>query len=111
MTRRTPHFSTKEFMSFQITCKKTFLLLGALFITGCNNAADNKKSTGPAPVLISTTQVKVIDLDIVEQTVGTLEGIIDPKIGAEVAGRVVKVMAGAGMRIKRVTPGGGACAS
>lgn len=71
------------------------LLLGA-----CGKKAEEKKS-GPPPPLITVTQVKSGAFEVTEDTLGTLEAVNDPMIGAEVAGKVAKVLAFAGKAVRR----------
>ncbi|MBI2313074.1 MAG: efflux RND transporter periplasmic adaptor subunit [Betaproteobacteria bacterium] len=75
------------------------LLAGVLVAAGCDNRAETKKA-GPQAALITVTQSGQKNLEVLEETVGRLESLIDPRISAEVAGRVVKVMAGAGQAVK-----------
>lgn len=77
-----------------------FLLCALALLSACERKAEQKKS-GPPPTLVTTTQVTSGAFEIAEETLGTLEALIDPKLGAEVAGKVVKVQAGAGRRVKQ----------
>ncbi|MBU0750931.1 MAG: efflux RND transporter periplasmic adaptor subunit [Gammaproteobacteria bacterium] len=72
------------------------LLLGA-----CDKKPEEKKPSGPPPTLITVTQVRSGAFEVTEDTLGTLEAVNDPKIGAEVAGKVVRVLAFAGKAVKR----------
>jgi len=81
--------------------------IGAWFYAGDGRAArrdagkaDGKK--GPQAVLITSAVVQARTLDIYEEVVGTIENVMDPTIGAEVAGRVTRV---AGFTGKKVTKG------
>lgn len=56
---------------------------------------------GPAAVLISTTVAEPRPLEVYEEVVGALENVIDPTIGAEVAGRVTRVYGFTGKRVAR----------
>jgi membrane fusion protein (multidrug efflux system) len=47
------------------------------------------------------TQVGSGEFEVVEETLGTLEVLADPKVGAEVPGRVVQVLARTGQRVKK----------
>jgi membrane fusion protein (multidrug efflux system) len=47
------------------------------------------------------TQVGSGEFEVVEETLGTLEVLADPKLGAEVPGRVVQVLARTGQRVKQ----------
>lgn len=81
---------------------KTLLAVAcaALVVSACGKKAEEKKA-GPPPTLITTTQVKSTAFEVAEETLGTLEALVDPKIGAEVAGKVVKVLATAGKAVRR----------
>jgi membrane fusion protein (multidrug efflux system) len=63
--------------------------------------AEEKKPAGPPPALITVTQAKAGAMEVVEETLGTLEAVADPKIGAEVAGKVVQVLAGTGKAVSQ----------
>lgn len=75
------------------------LALSAL-LAACDKKPEEKKS-GPPPTLITVTEVRSGSFEVAEETLGTLEALIDPKLGAEVAGRIVKVQAGAGKRVRQ----------
>jgi RND family efflux transporter MFP subunit len=74
----------------------------ALFalLAACGQKAEEKKTT-PPPALITATQVGSGEFEVVEETLGTLEVLADPKLGAEVPGRVVQVLARSGQRVKQ----------
>ncbi|HWU83119.1 MAG TPA: efflux RND transporter periplasmic adaptor subunit, partial [Methylophilaceae bacterium] len=74
-----------------------FLLLTLI---GCSKSEDNAKK-GPAATLISTAVAQGTALEVREQTIGTLEGFIDPTIAAEVAARVVQISATPGRTVKK----------
>ena len=57
---------------------------------------------GPQAVLITAAQATPRTLEVYEEVVGTIENVIDPTIGAEVAGRVTRV---AGFTGKKVSKG------
>jgi len=76
--------------------------LGAYFVDGRTREAGKAVSKGPQAVLISAAPVQPRSLEVYEDVVGTLENVIDPTIGAEVAGRVTRVM---GFTGKKVTKG------
>ena len=59
---------------------------------------------GRAAVLVSTTVVQPRTLEIYEDVIGTLENVIDPTVGAEVAGRVTRVMGFTGKKVQRGEP-------
>ncbi|MCB5185594.1 efflux RND transporter periplasmic adaptor subunit [Methylobacillus gramineus] len=77
-------------------------ILLASFITlvsGCSKPEENAKKA-PVP-LVSVTQAQVLRLEIREQSIGTLEGLMDPTIAAEVPARVVRIMARPGQIVKK----------
>lgn len=77
----------------------TPLLLLALALTACSEKPAEKK--GAPPTLISVTQVKAERLEISERTLGTLEAVNDPKIAAEVAGKILSIAVRAGESVKK----------
>jgi len=77
-------------------------VIAALLVAGCGDSkSDAKKATGPAPTPITAAKAEVRTLELTEESVGSLEHFIDPKVGAEVAGRVVRVTAFVGKKVKR----------
>jgi len=80
--------------------------VGAYFFAGDGRAArkDSAKGAakGPQAVLITSAVVQTRTLELYEEVVGTIENVIDPTIGAEVAGRVTRV---AGFTGKKVAKG------
>lgn len=81
--------------------KKLLPVLFLAALIGCGKKEEAKAPAGPPPALITTTISQTLKLEIVEETVGSVEGLIDPTVGAEVAGRVVKVLAHAGDTVKK----------
>jgi RND family efflux transporter MFP subunit len=80
---------------------------GAYFFAGDGRAKESRKAgagkAGAArAVLIGTVTVQPRTLEIYEEVVGSLENVMDPKISAEVAGRVTRVL---GFTGKKVTTG------
>ena len=55
----------------------------------------------PPPALITVTQAQAMPLEVIEQTLGSLEAINDPKIAAEVAARVLNIEVRAGQPVKK----------
>jgi membrane fusion protein (multidrug efflux system) len=81
--------------------QKSFVAgLALLLLAACGQKAEEKKA-GPPPALITVTQVGSGEFEVVEETLGTLEVLADPKLGAEVPGRVVQVLARTGQRVKQ----------
>lgn len=80
--------------------KRCVLLLAtALTLTACGEKPAEKK--GAPATLITTTQARVVALEIAERTLGTLMAVKDPAIAAEVAGKVVKMLARSGQSVKK----------
>jgi membrane fusion protein, multidrug efflux system len=63
--------------------------------------ASTSKAGASRAVLIGTTVAQPRTLEIYEEVVGSLENAMDPKISAEVAGRVIRVLAFTGKKVKR----------
>jgi RND family efflux transporter MFP subunit len=74
------------------------LLAGLL--AGCGDKREEKKA-GPPPAPVTVTQVRSAAFEVTEDTLGSLEALDDPRLGAEVAGRVVQVLAHAGQPVGR----------
>ena len=77
------------------------LIAASLALSACERKVEEKKSSGRPATLITTTQAKAGTLEITEETLGTLEALVDPKIGAEIAGKVVTIAAGAGKAVRK----------
>ena len=78
--------------------------LAAYFFAGDGRAARNAEKgagKGPQAVLITAANVTPRSLEIYEEVVGTIENVIDPTIGAEVAGRVTRVAGFTGKKVKK----------
>ena len=73
--------------------------LALILLAGCGQKAEEKKAV-PPPSLITVTQAAKGEFEVVLETLGTLEVLADPKIGAEVAGRVTQVLARTGTQVK-----------
>ncbi len=74
-------------------------LLLALLAAACSEKAAEKK--GAPPTLITVATVQPTRFEVTEKTLGSLEAVIDPKIGAEVAGRIVSVHAHGGQPVRK----------
>ncbi len=80
--------------------------LGSYLVADGRTAKDAGKATGKAraAVLVTAAVVQPRPLEIYEDVVGTLENVIDPTVGAEVAGRVTRVFGFTGKKVKRGEP-------
>jgi RND family efflux transporter MFP subunit len=77
----------------------------AALAAGCgDNKADTRKQAGPPATLITVAKAEARPLEITEDSVGSLENFMDPKVGAEVAGRVVSVQGFVGKKVKKGDP-------
>lgn len=81
--------------------RRAFIALLALVLAACGPAPEEKKPVGPPPALVTVTLVQAGTFERIEETLGTLEAINDPRIGAEVAGRVSQVLAFAGKPVRK----------
>lgn len=90
--------------------KNLSLILLTVLITALSAGCDGKdknanaktpENKGPRPTLVTVTQVKDMSIEITESAVGSIEGLIDPTIAAEVAARVVRVHVNPGQRVKK----------
>lgn len=71
-------------------------------LTGCDKATEHGGKPATA-TLVSVATAQATLLEVREETVGTLEGLIDPMVSAEVAARVLSVEARPGQRVKKGT--------
>lgn len=84
-----------------MTRQLALVFCATLLLTACDKKPEEKKPSGPPPTLITVTQVKSGAFEVTEDTLGSLEAVNDPKIGAEVAGKVIKVLAFSGKTVKQ----------
>jgi membrane fusion protein, multidrug efflux system len=74
----------------------------SIALNGCgDNKADTKKQAGPQATLITVAKAQVRTIEIAEESVGSLENFIDPRVGAEIAGRVTQVYGFVGKKVKK----------
>lgn len=78
-------------------------VLAALgLLAACGKEADSaKRASGRPAALITALLVQPRTIEVAEQVVGTLENVIDPSLGAEVAGRVTRVLAYTGKKVAK----------
>ncbi len=77
------------------------LAAAALLAQGCGEKTDAKKAGGPPPTLVTVTKAQVRPLEITEDSVGSLENLMDPRIAAEVPGRIVRVNGAVGRIVRK----------
>jgi RND family efflux transporter MFP subunit len=82
--------------------------LGTYFVVADGRTKDGsaagsakRSASGARTVLIAAATVEPRTLEIYEEVVGSLENAIDPRIGAEVAGRVTRVLGFTGKKVKQ----------
>ena len=94
----------------------------AMSITGCDTSTANsvptsskggegaaptaadqsrKSRSGPSATIITLTTVEATNVEISEDTVGSLEDFLDPRISAEIPGRITQVFVDVGTRVKK----------
>jgi len=78
----------------------------SILLSACSakdTAKDKKDSekTAQKPTLVTVTQVKNQAIEITEQAVGSLEGLTNPTLSAEVAARVIKIHVNTGQAVKQ----------
>ena len=74
------------------------------FLTFCLLSACGKEAPAAkieAGTLITTTQPSMQNIEVIEETVGTLESLIDPAICAELSGIIVKIYVRPGDHVKK----------
>jgi RND family efflux transporter MFP subunit len=86
--------------------KKTAALLAALLVAACGGddqqaRPEAKRPAGPPATPVTVTQAQARSVEIVEDVVGSVENVIDPRLGAEIAGRVTRVTADVGKRVRK----------
>ncbi len=60
-----------------------------------------KGRSGPPATVITLTKVAATNIEVVEETVGSLEDVLVPRISAEIPGRVTQVLARIGTRVQK----------
>jgi RND family efflux transporter MFP subunit len=78
------------------------LVAAVLFLPACAPREEEKpKTDARPPTLVTVAMSSTRSVEIREETVGSLEGLIDPTVAAEVAARVLAVKAHAGQSVKK----------
>lgn len=77
-----------------------FGLCAALLLPGCEKKAAEEKK-GPPPSVITVAQARTLTMQILEHSVGEVDSSTAPKVGAEVAGRIIKVYVDIGDPVKK----------
>lgn len=77
-----------------------FIVLGLL--TACQSKQDDKHEAKLARVTqISVAEVQSKTIALYEESLGTLEGVINPTVAAEIAARVIEVLVHPGQSVKK----------
>jgi membrane fusion protein, multidrug efflux system len=98
--------ATRRLAIFGLSVAVLAAALGAYFFAGDGGAKESRKpqarkAAAARAVLINTAVAQPVTLEVYEQVVGSLENVMDPKISAEVAGRVTRVLGFTGKKVKR----------
>lgn len=82
------------------------ILAVLLAVAGCGgkNAPGTDKKPAVPTTLITATQARTESIELTEETVGSLESQIDPKVAAEVPGRITRMRVRAGEKVRRGQP-------
>lgn len=74
----------------------------ALMLPACGKKEEDKtKSATPPASLITVVKAESRKLEIIEQSIGSMESLIDPGVGAEIPARVLKIFAHVGQTVKK----------
>ena len=76
------------------------LLAAALLLPGCAKKPEQQKK-GPPAAIITVTQSQSRTMQVLEQSVGEADSSTAPKVGAEVAGRIIKIHVEIGAPVKK----------
>jgi membrane fusion protein, multidrug efflux system len=73
-----------------------------MLVAGCSGdqASQEEAKVGPRATIVSTAQVEISTLEILERSVGALESVFVPEVSAEVEGRVIASYGKAGQRVE-----------
>lgn len=77
-----------------------YCLCTALVLPGCAKKSGEQKK-GPLPAVITVAQAQARTMQILEHSVGEADSSTAPKVGAEVAGRIIKVNIDVGDPVKK----------
>lgn len=72
-----------------------------MLLAACGQQNGQEVTASPPATLVTVIVAQTRDLEIREEAIGTLEGLIDPTIAAEVPARVMRVLVHAGDTVKR----------
>lgn len=82
-----------------------FIFLISIIAMACGtkdaSEANKEADKGPKPTLVTVTQVKNQTIEVTEEAIGSLEGLTNPTVSAEVAARVIKIHVNTGQAVKQ----------
>ena len=88
-----------------ITIKRSIVLLpvllSILLLPACSKKEQAAATLTPKATLISVIPAASKTLEITEETVGSMESLLNPGMGAEVSGKVLQVLAHSGQSVKK----------
>lgn len=84
-----------------ISLKIIVIILIATSLLACGKKAAENKEQKTQTTIISATLSSIQSLEIREESLGTLEGLIDPTVAAEVAGKITRVLAHPGTTVNK----------
>ncbi len=79
---------------YNATLLLSLILAASFMLSACGDKSTAKADVSknkPQSTLVTVTTVKTQAIEITEETVGSLEGLVDPTIAAEVAAKIIKV--------------------
>ncbi len=74
------------------------LALALLAMGGCGK--DEQKPKGPPPTMVTTAQAQVQNLEITQESIGSVDTQTAPFVAAEVAGRITRIAVNVGERVR-----------
>ncbi|MDP1767077.1 MAG: efflux RND transporter periplasmic adaptor subunit [Methylotenera sp.] len=81
--------------------KLAIFCMTVLMLISCSKPNDVEEKIASNLPLVSIAKVQTQSIEITEEAVGTLEGLIDPTIMAEVSARLIKVYVSVGQTVKK----------
>lgn len=81
-----------------------FIVCSALLLHACGNASDTEnadKKRDARTTLVTVATVKHQAIEITQSSAGSLEGLINPTLAAEMAARIIKVHVNIGDKVKK----------
>ena len=77
------------------------LLINLSLVACSKKEAESDAKKKPQAALISITVAETSRLEIREESIGSLEGLMDPTVAAEAAGRVLRILVHPGQAVKK----------